>query len=121
MTQPRSVSGPKRLETGTGKRPTGLPQPKSPTKSSGDYVVMGMGMGMSLGAKRVPSTAKMESRDEGAKTTGAVKPVAEVVAGRRQSFRPRPSLDAWVGGAGGRLPGMLWNANAVGVKEEEEF
>ena len=77
---------------------------------------------MSLGARRVPSAARVESREEGAaKVSGVAKPVAEVVAGRRQSFRPRPSLDAWVGGAGGRLPGMLWNANAVGVKEEEEF
>lgn len=83
---------------------------------------MGLGMGMSMGARRVASGARPESRDEGAaKPSAVVKPVAEVVAGRRQSFRPRPSLDAWVGGAGGRLPGMLWNANAVGVKEEDEF
>ncbi|KAG8704395.1 hypothetical protein FRC08_002252 [Ceratobasidium sp. 394] len=100
--------------TGT-KRATAIPPPKSPTKGSSDFVIMGLGLGRPT--RRAPARDVSQPEDK----TPIAKPVAEVLAARRQSFRPRPSLDAWVGGGGGRLPGMLWSANAVGVKEEEEF
>ncbi|CAE7185344.1 unnamed protein product [Rhizoctonia solani] len=95
--------------------------PKSPTKASGEFMVMGM-------ARRGGSdeNARMRKRedhpdenmrkreeDEPVRT-----PVAKAVSSRRQSFRPRPSLDAWVAGGGGRLPGMLFQG--VAVKEEDE-
>ncbi|KAG8702308.1 hypothetical protein FRC09_004809 [Ceratobasidium sp. 395] len=111
--------------TGTKRNVVPPPPPKSPTKASNDFVVMGLGLGRP--GRRIggappplplPSAAK---NGDGGDKTPVSKQVAEVLAARRQSFRPRPSLDAWVGGGGGRLPGMLWSANAVGVKEEEEF
>ncbi|KAG9126321.1 hypothetical protein FRC07_003920 [Ceratobasidium sp. 392] len=96
---------------------TKRPPPKSPTKGSSDFVVMGLGLGRPT--KRPNAQPPPTANGGGDKTP--VPKVAEALAARRQSFRPRPSLDAWVGGGGGRLPGMLWSANAVGVKEEEEF
>ncbi|QRV78639.1 microtubule associated protein (ASE1) [Ceratobasidium sp. AG-Ba] len=97
--------------------------PKSPTKGAGgDFVVMGLGLGMPSRRPGLPKPA-----DPSGDKTPVPKPVAEVLAGRRQSFRPRPSLDAWVAGGmnGGttRLPGMLSGAVSVpvgGVKEEDE-
>lgn len=82
-----------------------------------------MGMARSVGS-RVVAGAGARLADENAKRAdeSVVKtPVAKAVTGRRQSFRPRPSLDAWVAGAGagGRLPGMLFTA--PGVKEEDEY
>jgi hypothetical protein len=79
-----------------------------------------MGMGRSVGARvrQFDENARKAADESVVKT-----PVAKAVAGRRQSFRPRPSLDAWVAGAGGRLPGMLFHGAGaqVGVKEEDEF
>ncbi|KAG8730219.1 hypothetical protein FRC11_007237 [Ceratobasidium sp. 423] len=95
--------------------------PKSPTKTSGsagEFAIMGMGR--SVGSRPGPPQPdeNMRKQDESVVRT----PVAKAVTGRRQSFRPRPSLDAWVagGGAGGRLPGMLFQAAGVPVKEEDE-
>ncbi|KAG8744287.1 hypothetical protein FRC10_010450 [Ceratobasidium sp. 414] len=113
----RGVDSVRAGATGT-KRATAIPLPKSPTKTSNDFVIMGLGLGR---PRRGPARDESQPATNGADQTSIPKPVAEVLAARRQSFRPRPSLDAWVGGGGGRLPGMLWSTNAVGVKEEEEF
>ncbi|CAE6433798.1 unnamed protein product [Rhizoctonia solani] len=86
--------------------------PKSPTKEFG---VMGATRG-SMGSRARQPDENARKSDESVVRT----PVAKAVAGRRQSFRPRPSLDAWVAGAGGRLPGMLFQAAGVPVKEEDE-
>ncbi|KDN35306.1 hypothetical protein RSAG8_11692, partial [Rhizoctonia solani AG-8 WAC10335] len=90
---------------------------KSPTKTSGEFAVMGMGRVVGSRPRQPPQPDENTRKPE----ESAVRtPVAKAVAGRRQSFRPRPSLDAWVAGAGGRLPGMLFQAAGVQVKEEDE-
>ncbi|KAF8754796.1 Microtubule associated protein (MAP65/ASE1 family) [Rhizoctonia solani] len=105
--------------------------PKSPTKTSGtsaEFAVMGMGR--SVGSRPRPKQQQQpqpshQQPDENARKPDESivrTPVAKAVTGRRQSFRPRPSLDAWVAGAGagGRLPGMLFQTAEVVVKEEDE-
>ncbi|CAE6472496.1 unnamed protein product [Rhizoctonia solani] len=91
--------------------------PKSPTKTSGEFAMMGMVRSVGGRPRQAPQPDENARKpDESVVRT----PVAKAVAGRRQSFRPRPSLDAWVAGAGGRLPGMLFQAAGVAVKEEDE-
>ncbi|CAE6441529.1 unnamed protein product [Rhizoctonia solani] len=103
--------------------------PKSPTKTSGsaaDFAIMGMGRSVGSkprqGTQPDENTRKPDENTRKADESMVRTPVAKAVAGRRQSFRPRPSLDAWVAGAGagGRLPGMLFQAAGVAVKEEDE-
>ncbi|KAJ1305438.1 hypothetical protein OPQ81_000448 [Rhizoctonia solani] len=95
--------------------------PKSPTKTSGDaaeFAIMGVRRSVGSRPRQQHPDENMRKPDESVVRT----PVAKAVTGRRQSFRPRPSLDAWVAGAGagGRLPGMLFQAAGVPVKEEDE-
>ncbi|KAH7337979.1 microtubule associated protein-domain-containing protein [Rhizoctonia solani] len=103
--------------------------PKSPTKTSGsagDFAIMGMGRSVGSKPRQGPhpdeNMRKLDENTRKSDESGVRTPVAKAVAGRRQSFRPRPSLDAWVAGAGagGRLPGMLFQAAGVPVKEEDE-
>ncbi|CCO37706.1 Anaphase spindle elongation protein 1 [Rhizoctonia solani AG-1 IB] len=101
--------------------------PKSPTKTSGtstEFAVMGMGRSVGSRSRPQPQPQHQQPDENTRKADESIvrTPVAKAVTGRRQSFRPRPSLDAWVAGAGagGRLPGMLFQAAGVVVKEEDE-
>ncbi|CAE6385895.1 unnamed protein product [Rhizoctonia solani] len=99
--------------------------PKSPTKTSGtstEFAVMGMGRSVGSRPRPQPLPQQQQPDENTRKPDESIvrTPVAKAVTGRRQSFRPRPSLDAWVAGAGGRLPGMLFQAAEVVVKEEDE-